>query len=210
MINNKFPLYLLLLALCGCASVITPNTGELRSDELWEQKQYDEALAIIEPAAQAGLPWAQLRLGIAYEYGQGKQQDYLKAIEWYKKTAGQSSEDAWSDGLPLLSAGVDGFFNQNNDALVAQYLIARIWTDEALFSQNQLAEAWLMVNHIIVKKNDSDILYCCENSSLGEQTIENERIIELRNSIENKLGPQDLTTLKKRAVYWTPQKHFNR
>ena len=46
--------------------------------------------------AQQGDAWAQERVGKAYEFGQGIEQDYTKAVSWYRKAAEQGRPSAQS------------------------------------------------------------------------------------------------------------------
>lgn len=98
-------LLLSIVLLQGACSVFNPNPGETEADTFIQQKKYEEALAIIEPLAKQGIPWAQLRLGIAYEYGQGKKADTSQALQWYRRAATKLVDLPWADGVQLLSAG---------------------------------------------------------------------------------------------------------
>lgn len=195
---------LFLLGVTACSSVLEPNTDEMRSDLLWSQKNYTDALALIEPLAEQGYPWAQLRLGVAYEYGQGKEASPSQAMNWYKKVAVQMKDDAWADGLILLSAGRDGYFNQNSDAMVAQYLIGRLYSTGGKGLSKDPAEAWLWIHFVNNYSKGTDLLYCCENSSLGAQRIPHGRISELLEKIEAQMAPETLEKIKSKSVSWRP------
>ena len=132
---------LMLCVLVSC-SVFTPNPGENEADTFIQKKQYDKAIAIVEPFANQGVPWARLRLGIAYEYGQGKPQNAAEALKLYHAVALQMQDSAWADGLQILSAGDKGYFNQNSDARVAQYLMARLYFHGAPGVSRDVATAW--------------------------------------------------------------------
>src|SRR5215469_4737506 len=41
--------------------------------------------ALLEPAAEAGDPFAQNNLGYMFEHGKGVSMDHHKAVEWYQK-----------------------------------------------------------------------------------------------------------------------------
>ena len=45
-------------------------------------KDYAQALAILEPLAEKGNSQAQVTLGIMYDFGHGVAKDQAKAIEW--------------------------------------------------------------------------------------------------------------------------------
>jgi uncharacterized protein len=55
----------------------------------YEQQQYEEALKLLLPIAEAGNPEAQFRVGGIYDGGYGVQQDEETACTWYKKAAAQ-------------------------------------------------------------------------------------------------------------------------
>ncbi len=188
----------------GC-SAFNPNPGETEADTYLVKKDYAAALAIIEPLAEQNIPWAQLRLGIAWEYGQGKTQNHQEALHWYRKVAVQRTELPWADGVHLISAGEKGFFNQNNDAKVAQYLIARLYYQGGKGVKPDLAEAWLWSQYVYKLSEGNDILYCCEKSKLKTQKIEGERITKLLQDIEKALPEKTLEQLKIQAQDWQPR-----
>ena len=48
-------------------------------------------------AAQQGFDKAQYKLGVCYYYGDGVEQNYEKAVEWYMKSANQGNSNAQND-----------------------------------------------------------------------------------------------------------------
>ena len=64
---------------------ITVQAYELRKAE-----KYEEALKLVQPFADKGLPVAQHIVGTFYYYGEGVPQDYKNASEWLSKAAEQS------------------------------------------------------------------------------------------------------------------------
>jgi TPR repeat protein len=54
-------------------------------------------------AAVQGDAYAQLNIGLLYEYGRGVKQDYSQARAWYQKAADQGNERA-KDALKRLPA----------------------------------------------------------------------------------------------------------
>lgn len=201
--KNILLAWILGIALSAC-SVLDPNPGEKEADTYIQKKEYAQAIHLIEPRAEQGLPWAQLRLGIAYEYGQGKKQNFSMAVEWYRKAARQMVDLPWSDGVQLLSAGDAGYFNQNNDARVAQYLIARIYAEGRSGIDKNPLEAWLWANYARQSSNGKDILFCCENSKLKTKKIEAERVDKLLADIEAELSADAIEKLRKQATHWRP------
>ncbi len=60
----------------------------------YEAGDYETALEILIPLAEAGDANAQTGLGVMYERGVGVQQSYAEAIKWYDKAAEQGSANA--------------------------------------------------------------------------------------------------------------------
>ena len=83
--------------LTGCAGP-NPNPGERTVDVAWEQSNYPAAFKVLRPAANRGEPWAQLRMGVAYELGSGVTQDITTAIKWYELAAAQEAQGGWAEG----------------------------------------------------------------------------------------------------------------
>jgi hypothetical protein len=191
-------------AVLNACSVFDPNPGEKEVDQFIHKKDYEQAIRIVEPLAEQGIPWAQLRLGIAYEYGQGKKQDFSTALEWYHKSAGQMVDLPWGDGVQLISAGDAGYFNQNNDARVAQYLIARIYAEGRKGINKNPAEAWLWAQYAQKSGHGNDIVFCCENSKLKTKKIEAERIQKIISDTESELSDEELKKLQQIAQKWKP------
>src|SRR6185436_17117626 len=84
-------------AIAGCAGP-NPNPGERSADIHAEHQAYGKALEIVQPRAEAGEPWAQLRMGLYCESGVGVEKSELKAIQWYKKVAVRKRDTMWADG----------------------------------------------------------------------------------------------------------------
>ena len=57
-------------------------------------QDYAEAVKWYRKAAELGVAYAQLSLGMCYQYGWGVTQDYAEAVKWYRKAADQG--DAWA------------------------------------------------------------------------------------------------------------------
>lgn len=88
---------------------------------------HQKAISIAKPLAEAGQPWAQLRMGILYENGWGVEQNTKEAERWYLKAAAHKADDAWSKGQIAGATGKAGYFNQNSDALIAEYNLASLY-----------------------------------------------------------------------------------
>jgi len=203
-LNRLLTASLMMGFLCSC-SVFTPNPGENEADMLIQKKQYDKAIAIIEPLANQGIPWARLRLGIAYEYCQGKPQNTVEAISLYHTVALQMQDSAWADGLQILSAGDKGYFNQNSDARVAQYLMARLYFQGGRGVTRDITAAWHWATYVQSTSEGKDVLFCCENSKMKKQFITQERITTLLSEIEKSLSAEALSELEQNHKSWKPE-----
>ena len=142
----------------GCAG-LNPNPGERTVDNLWLYENYDRALLILRSAAEGGEPWAQLRLGVFYEFGNGVTKDPRQAAEWYKKAAKQEAEGGWAQGQTVGAMGKPGFFNQNSDALIAQYQLSGYYLRGDGVTKD-LVTAYCLARHILEKSAGQDIFYC--------------------------------------------------
>lgn len=155
-------IFTIILGLFACAGP-NPNPGERTADIAWEKHDYATALDILKPAAQRGEPWAQLRMGVAYELGSGVIKDIPTAIMWYEKVASQGSEGDWANGQLVGPAGNPGYFNQNSDALIAKFQLAHLF----LRGEGVLvdpAKAIALAQEVSEKTRGNSIFYCCEFS----------------------------------------------
>lgn len=74
------------------SSKTVSKTIEYDSDkvnELWNNEEYNTALAIVSPAAESGNMDAQCDLGLMYQLGWGVDVDMSAALKWYLKAAEQ-------------------------------------------------------------------------------------------------------------------------
>jgi TPR repeat protein len=179
----KFTIFLLLSSLLiGCAGP-NPNIGERGVDTRFHAAKFDEAFTrVIEPAMD-GKPWAQLRLGMFYEMGRGVEENLTKAEFWYKKAAAQKADGEWAEGKMFGATGKNGWFNQNSDARIAQYHLARLY----LRSGKNLQKALNLIDIVIKESEGNYIFFCCEFAG-GEYFYYSE-FIELKSQIEEKLTP---------------------
>ena len=150
----------IILTTSGCAG-LNPNPGERTADIANESGNYDRALSIVKPCAERGEPWAQLRLGVYYEKGIAIEKDIEKSIYWYTKCAVQKGEGGWADGQIAGCVGKSGYFNQNTDALIAQWRLADLLLEGKGVKQD-LVKAYLLVNNVIKESEGKSLFYCCE------------------------------------------------
>lgn len=149
-----------LLILTGCAG-LNPNLGERTADTFWHEGDVVPAYNIIAEKANAGYPWAQLRLGVMYELGTAVEKDVPTAIEWYNKAAAQKSTGDWAEGEMVGATGNQGFFNQNSDARIAQFQLANIYlTGNGV--PKDAEKAYRLIATVMKETEGKDIFYCCE------------------------------------------------
>jgi len=163
-----------MLGLTACAG-LNPNPGERTVDVAWEKYDYNTAFKVLMPAAERGEPWAQLRVGVAYELGSGVIKDIPAAIKWYEKAASQEADGNWANGQLVGAAGKAGYFNQNSDALIAKFQLANIYLRGEGVPQDA-AKALELAQYVSDRTQGSSIFYCCEFS--GGRYIANTAIAE--------------------------------
>lgn len=155
-------IFAIALGLAACAGP-NPNPGERTADVAWEKYDYNTAFEVLMPAAERDEPWAQLRMGVAYELGSGVPKDIPKAIAWYEKAASQESEGKWANGQLAGAVGKPGYFNQNSDALIAKFQLANIYLRGEGVPQDP-AKALELAQYVSDKAQGNSIFYCCESS----------------------------------------------
>jgi len=197
----KILLSIMLISLVACAAGPNPNPGERTADMLWSKYKHSDALEIITPKAKAGIPWAQVRLGVAYELGNGVSKNTVKALYWYKQAAVQQGNDQWSEGLLIGATGTAGYFNQNSDSMVAQYQIANIYLRGDGVKKN-LITAYLWAKHLINASAGKNVFYCCEFE--GGRWITQKSILSTLEQIESELSLSETKEAKSLSLNWKP------
>lgn len=193
-------LILHLLVLESCAGP-NPNPGERTVDTLWYRNKYDKAIDKIRPSAEQGLPWAQLRMGVAYQLGLGVKKDFDQALQWYKKVAIQEAKGKWADGVLIGAMGKPGYFNQNSDAMVAQYQIANIYLKSDEKHEN-IVKSYLWINYVSKASNAKQIFYCCEFS--GGRWITQDMIQQTKTKVLLKMSEKQKQIADKTLHSWNP------
>ena len=155
-------IFITLLGISACAGP-NPNPGERTADISWEKYDYNTAFEVLIPAAERGEPWAQLRMGVAYELGSGVTKDITTAIQWYEKASLQEKDGNWANGRLVGASGKSGYFNRNSDALIARFQLANIYLRGDGVPQD-IEKALEMVQYVSDKTQGNDIFYCCEFS----------------------------------------------
>ena len=190
-------------------------------------KNYSQAVSWYRKAAEQGSANAQWMLGLMYYLGHGVAKDYGQAVSWYRKAAEQGNADA-QKGLAIMynrGEGVAKDYAQaailyrkaaeqgNTDAqvnlslmyyrgegVVQDYAQAFDWNRKAAEQGNSQGQANLAAmydNEIGVSKNEilAYVLY-----SLA--SVNDENYVSLRDSMANKLAPDQLAEAQKLAVNW--------
>ncbi len=170
-----------IFALTGCAG-LNPNPGERTTDIAWNSGDFQRAFEVALPRAEAGEPWAQLRLGIFYENGWWVDRNIEKAEYWYKKAAVQKSTGNWADGQLVGATGKPGYFNQNSDALIAQFNLAQLYYTNS----TNLSTAKSLIENVIQESKGNAIFFCCEFDE-GRYFIQ-EQFLYLKKKIEMKMA----------------------
>ena len=152
---------LLFVSLVTACAGPNPNPGERVTDTAWLNRRYSDALEIVKPRAEAGQPWAQLRLGMFYASGFGVERDLPLAVHWFEKTAAQKAEGDWAEGKMIGAMGRSGYFNQNSDARIAQINLATIFL-EGNGIEKDLLRAYLNIRTVVEETNGMDVFFCCE------------------------------------------------
>ncbi|TLD39815.1 MAG: hypothetical protein JETT_3926 [Candidatus Jettenia ecosi] len=189
-----------ILILAGCAGM-NPNPGEHTADMAWERGDYTRALSLIRPSAQRGEPWAQVRMGVAYELGVGVTKNTQEAIAWYRKAAAQIVDGGWAEGKLVGAKGKAGYFNQNSDALIAIHQISGLYLRGDGVPKD-LVEAYLWAKYVSDKSGGKSIFYCCE--FLGGRWITADAIAATLRQIQAEMTLQQARESEEKYVGWRP------
>jgi uncharacterized protein len=134
-----------ILAAATMLSLAPPALADVKAGvDAWQQGDYDKAVSVWRPLAQAGDPDAQFNMGQAHKLGRGVKADMTAAIDWYRKAAAQGHVRA-EDNLGLL------MFQQGDRANALPYLQrsaargeprAQYIVGTALFNGDLAAKNW--------------------------------------------------------------------
>ncbi len=182
----------LILVVWGCAGP-NPNVGERTTDVAWTSGRYQDAVSTAEPHAIAGEPWAQLRMGIFCENGWGVNCDISQAVTWYKKAMQHKDSSAWSNGQMIGAIGKNGYFNQNSDAIIAEYNLASIYFRGTL-GKSDLVKAYVHISNVIADSNGETVHFCCNFE--GGRGFDQEMFSDLWNQINEKISDEQLLQAK--------------
>jgi len=185
MFRMSFHYLMIAVLLIGCAGP-NPNPGERTADMAWSSGSYAKSFSIVKPSAERGEPWAQLRLGIFYENGWGTEVDYSKAEYWYTKAAEHKAEGDWADGKLVGATGKPGYFNQNSDALIAEYNLASMYYNAPEGIKKDLEKAHELIEKVLMESGGNSIFFCCEFD--GGRYFTQEQFRLLKSSIMSQLN----------------------
>ena len=105
-----------ILAAATMLSLAPPALADVKAGvDAWQQGDYEKAVSVWRPLAQAGDPDAQFNMGQANKLGRGVKADMAVALDWYRKAAAQGHVRA-EDNLGLL------MFQQGERASALPYL----------------------------------------------------------------------------------------
>jgi TPR repeat protein len=103
----------------------SPHTWSQTYEEgkqAYRDKDYDKALQILRPLAEAGESQSQITLGIMYDYGHGVPADPKEALKWYKLAAEQ--------GVPVVQHDIGVKYFQGL-GVEQDYLEAAKWWEQS-------------------------------------------------------------------------------
>ena len=183
-VYSKSVVIILSTFLFACAGP-NPNIGERTTDIGWISGNYQQAFDTAKVYAENGEPWAQLRLGIFYANGWDVEKDKIIALNWYQKAAAQTASGDWANGQIVGATGKTGYFNQNSDALLAQFNLAQLYF-EGVDIEKDLNKSLELVNNVITISNGKSVFFCCEFST--PRYFTQDQFIGLKNKIEKELS----------------------
>lgn len=191
------------------ARALEANPGEAEVDILWREDEMDSALAIAREAAEKGFPWAQLRMGMFHDLGEGVAQDDAVAVDWYRKAAAQFAE---RDGMGLaILVGLSdrrGFFRQWDDALAARYFLAHhYWKGSGV--RYDIIRAWLLADNVrklsefkMIEACDTDSRTLYRETSHAQCAITRKEIQDLIRGIEEEMTDEERTAAAEQSESW--------
>ena len=191
------------------ARALEANPGEAEVDILWREDEMESALAIAREAAEQGLPWAQLRMGMFHERGEGVAQDDATAVGWYRKAAVQFAErDGMGFAILVGLSDRRGFFRQWDDALAARFFLARhYWKGSGV--RYDVTRAWLLADNVrklsefrMIEACDTDSRTLYREMNHPECVITQDQIDGLIREIEAHMTDEEKAAVVGRAEGW--------
>ena len=120
-----------------------------RAMRYYREKDFEEALPLLQRAAEFGHSEAQYRLGTCYDYGYGTAVDAEKASYWYLQAAEQDNADAQADL---------GYNYREGIGVAVDYQKALYWIQKAVAQNHPNAMVFLgsMYEHGIGVRQDDE------------------------------------------------------
>jgi hypothetical protein len=195
---------LIITILFSCSLGPNPNPGERTIDNLIADEKYKKAIIYINKQDNL-LPWELLRLAVLYEEGLGYEKDISQAFRLYKEVAKKWGDDPWSNGDmagdPMF--GNAGYYNQNNNALFAQYKIAQFYY-KGIYVKKDLVKSYFLIKNIISKAkslHEFKGLYCC--SYFAYQQVSIGKLNDDYVEIEAQLNFSQKQEIERLTPVWT-------
>ncbi len=201
------PPILTLLIVTGCSLGPNPNPGERTVDIAIGKKEYSKAVTRINTKIEKDYTWAELRLALLFEEGLGVERSIPEAIYFYKIVAKKWGNDPWSRGdmygSPMF--GNSGFYNQNRNALFAQYKLAKFY-HEGIVVEKDLIKSYLLLKNIF--KMSKEIyefkgVYCC--TYLGYEQATSATLAKLLTTVEEAMTHEQKEKANAKFAKWSPQ-----
>ncbi len=181
--RNKILTAALAAALLASAAMINPAWAGFNDGvAAYEAGDYKTAFNEWLPLAQANDPAAMRNIGHMYRRGLGVEQDYNKAMTWYKRAATLGFDRAQANvaGMYLAGEGVDQDYAQ------AASWFARAAQQGHVVSQYNLA--LLLENGLGVKKDEERALGWFVIAAKSGHPAAQKKAIELAAALKNKKG----------------------
>ena len=99
-----------------------------------------------------------------------------------KKAIAQKVQGNWAEGKLVGATGQAGYFNQNNDARIAEFNLAQLYCT----NNKNLNEALNHINNVIKESNGNSVFFCCEFA--GGRSFTQDQFTELKHKIKEKLN----------------------
>lgn len=155
---------------------------------------YAEALKWYHRAADQGDVAAQGSIGDMYFNGRGVNIDYTEAVNWYRKAADQGD---------AAGQGILGYMYEQGLGLTQDYAEAARWYHKAAAQGNAMAQAFLGKLYGEGKGVTQDYAEAYFWLNLAS-TVGYTKFVVSRDHVAQKLPPDALLAVQRRALTWKP------
>ena len=157
------------------------------------------AFKLFSPLAEQGIPYAQYIIGMMHGSGRGTAQDYVKAIEWYRKAAEQGNADAQSSLGRILRYGKEG--------VPQDYVEAAPWLLKASEQGDWAAQSTLADMYKkgqgVPKDLVSAYMWYDVSAPLHPAPRIQEYLIESRDEMAKEMTPDQIKEAQKLSQEWS-------